>query len=249
MTRERNVPDSQSQMEDDLAVLARDAEARLAHWDALAAGRCTLDEAKAAARAAGQSDEEIARAAELFAPMDEARFASIAAAVDRSDASNVVRPSRWQRPAIAAALAALAAGAVLWMSRSPTTATAPAAAMVEHELSIRGVAEVRGDAVSTPSVPAGATLPILLRPSTKHDVAPHVWACAVQGDTRIQLATEVANGVPGRAIEANVVLPRSVVAGTWELQVFVSSTAAPKDPCATEPAAHVVIATSDVVVR
>lgn len=238
-------------LEGDLAALARAADARLACWDAFAAGRCTLAEAKAAARDAGQSDEEIARAAELFAPIDEATFASIAAAVERNDASTVVRPdpSRWQRPAIAAAVAALAAGVVLWMSRGPAPVEADAAPMVAHDLSIRGVAEVRGDATALPSVPAGATLPVLLRPSTKHDVAPHVWACAVQGDQKIQLATEVVSGEPGRAIEANVVLPKSVGAGTWEMQAFVSSTPAPKDPCATEAAAHVVIAKRGFVVR
>lgn len=236
-----------------MAALARAQDARLECWDGFAAGRCSLDEAKAAARTAGHSAEEITRAAELFAPVDEAMLASIIAAVGRNDDANVVRPdpSRWQRPALAAALAVLAAGVVLWLNRAPTPvdSTPGAAPMVAHALSIRGVAEVRGDAVTVPSVPAGATLPLLLRPATKHGVAPHVWACAVQGDERILLAIEVVPGKSGRAIEAEVVLPDSVKAGTWEMLAFVSSTAAPNDACATEAAAHVAVAKSSFVVR
>lgn len=259
MKRDRNVPadDSEAQMEGEMAALTRAQDARIECWDAFAAGRCSLDEATVAARASGQTDEEIARASELFAPVDDAMLASIIAAVGRTDDANVVRPDpgRWQRPAIAAALAVLAAGLVLWVNRGPATVepVPVAGPMVAHELSIRGVAEVRGDATGprsgVPSVPAGATLPLLLRPATRHDVAPHVWACAVQGDQRIALPTEVVPGKPGRAIEASVVLPDSVKAGTWEMLAFVSSTAAPNDACATEAAAHVAVAKSGFVVR
>jgi hypothetical protein len=253
MKRDRNVPadDPEAQM----AMLQRAQDARLHCWDALAAGHCTMDEARAAARAAGQSDEEIARAAELFAPLDDGLLLSIAARVDGDAPTNVVRPDagRWQRPAIAAAVAAIAAGLILWMNRAPepvTVDTVAAAPMVAHELSIRGVAEVRGDAAKLPSVPAGATLPILLRPATKHGVATHVWACAVRGSESIPLDTDVVPGTPGRAIEASVALPPTVVAGEWELVAFVSSTDAPTTGACTVAAAdHVAVARSGFLVR
>lgn len=236
----------------ELVALSRTSRARLACWDDLAAGRCTLEQAQAAARDAGQTEAEITRATELFAPFDAATEARFVATLERADAGRVVQPdvARWRRPALAGGLALLAAGLVLWVSRTPPPSDVlPAAApMVAHELSITGVAEVRGDATAT-SVPAGSVLEILLRPATSHTTVPIVWACAERDGASIPLEITQAAAKPGTTVRASATLPSTVMPGTWELVAFVSSTAAPADACAVKPAPHVSVSRRPFVVR
>lgn len=214
-----------------MAELHRDQRDALAGWDAYAAGRCTLPQAQQAARAAGQSEADIARAAELFAPLDERTLAGFTSAITAADArrgDEVIRPARWLRPAIAGGLALLAAGVVLWIARPGPTGAGPSAApMVAHELSITGVAEVRGDAVATPSVPAGSSLTFTLRPKTRHDLSPVVWACAVRGDEQVVLSVSATPAQPGGALRVTAPLPAGVTPGAWELVAFVSSAPSP----------------------
>lgn len=237
-----------------MAELIRQQRASLECWEAYAARRCTLAEAEAAARAAGQSEADIARCAELFAPYDDAQLVAMLDAATKTErAGEVVRPARWRLPSIAAGIAAIAAGTVLWVSRTPTPAGAPAVAapMVAHDLSIVGVAEVRG-AGDTPTVPFGSTLTFTLRPATAYSVAPVVWACAVKDGITLPVPTTPSAGKPGTTIEVDAALPSAVTPGTWELVAFVSSVPPPADrsaACAVSESASTKLARGRFVVR
>ncbi len=240
-----------------MAELIRQQRASLECWEAYAARRCTLAEAEAAARAAGQTEVDIARCAELFAPYEDAKVAAMLAAATGGDASrNVVRPARWRLPSVAAGIAAIAAGTVLWVTRAPTSAVAPEAAaapMVAHELSIVGVAEVRGSAEAPAStVPFGSTLAFTLRPATAYTVAPVVWACAVKDGITVPVPTTASAGKPGTTIEVDAALPSAVTPGAWELVAFVSSAPPPADrtaACAVAGSASTKVARERFVVR
>jgi hypothetical protein len=242
-----------------LAELIRQQRASLECWEAYAARRGTLAaaEAEAAARAAGQSAADIARCAELFAPYEDAQLAAMLAAATGGDVPhNVVRPGRWRLPSLAAGIAAIAAGTVFWVTRAPAPAVAPEAAaapMVAHELSILGVAEVRGSAEApAPTVPVGATLTFTLRPATAYTVAPTVWACAVKDGTTLRLPTTPSAGKPGTTIEVGAALPSAVTPGAWELVAFVSSMPPAADgtaACAVAESASTKVARGRFVVR
>jgi len=239
-----------------LAELIRQQRASLECWEAYAARRCTLAEAEAAARAAGQSEADILRCAELFAPYDDAQLAAMLDAAARTDrGGDVVRPVRWRLPSIAAGIAAVAAGTVLWVARTPAPAGAPQAAapMVAHELSIVGVAEVRGSADAPAStVPFGSTLTFTLRPATAYTVTPVVWACAVKDGITLPVPTTSSAGKPGTTIEVDAALPSAVTPGAWELVAFVSSAPPPADraaACAVVESASTKVARERFVVR
>lgn len=263
---ERIVPATEDTTE--LAAAHRAARRRLAVWEAVTRGEIDLATAEARAREAGQTDDEIARARELFDPID---LASMVAADDREtprdmpaavvsgeprEATVLAIRKPWFLPSVAAAAVVLVSAGLWWNARqSPGGGTPPgsaAAAMVDHELAIIGVAEVRGDAAPVASVPMGGTVRFVLRPVTRHEIAPVVWTCAVRDGDSHRLDIDLSHGEIGRAMQATVKLPMTITAGAWDLVAFVASepTSAEGDAaCAVAPSASVKIAKSPLLVR
>lgn len=254
----------------ELAAAHRNARERLAPWQAYAAGELDAAAAERAARAAGQSDEEIARAKELFAPMD---FAATIAKVERA-AADVVPPvanrrpaaeeedaqvlairKPWFLPSVAAAAVVLVTSGLWWNARQNPTGpmgAADAAPMVDHELAIVGVAEVRGDAAPVASVPAGGNIRFVLRPMTRHEMAPVVWACAVRDGESMRLELDLTNGEAGGAMQASVAIPATMTKGQWDLVAFVASeptSAVDDEACMVAASASVKLATAPLMVR
>lgn len=257
----------------ELAAAHRDARDRLAPWQALAAGELDAAAAERAARAAGHSDEEIARAKELFAPIDlEATIARLersASVVDDDGVPSIAahrRPSEevadvlpirkpWFLPSVAAAAVVLVTTGLWWNARQTPAGQAAsrgAATMVDHELAIVGVAEVRGDAAAVASVPAGGNVRFVLRPMTRHEIATVVWACAVRDSEHLRLEIDLVNGEAGGALQASVAIPATMAKGEWDLVAFVASEPTSENDdaaCEVEPSPSVKLAKAPLLVR
>ncbi|HWB77685.1 MAG TPA: hypothetical protein VG755_22115 [Nannocystaceae bacterium] len=221
--------------------------ARLApDWEDVAAGRASADDVAQRVRARGVcSEEEISRARELFEPLStdfeaalvERLIPTATVPTSHRDAIGIERdPAFWRRPVVlGTAVAALAAAAIaiVWMRPSETPRTEAKIAMAgpaipSHELMLTGVADVRGSGDSNVSVPAGGSLRVALRPATRYNFTPIVWAClAHDGQSRpITIATD--RVVPGETISAAVAIPADLTPGAWELVTMVASRAVPQ---------------------
>jgi hypothetical protein len=253
----------------ELAAVHRTARERLAPWEALARAEVDLATAEARARAAGQTEDEIARAKELFAPVDLADTIALLereAAADggtprvagADDAEAIVLPIRkpWFLPSVAAAAVVLVSAGLWWTSRQSPDGTVlrgrEAPTMVDHELAIIGVAEVRGDATPVATVPMGGKVRFVLRPVTRHEVAPVVWACAVRDGEAHRIDIDLSHGEVGGAMQATATLPTTIAAGQWELVAFVASDSTSTEgdaACDVAPSPSIKIAKAPMLVR
>jgi hypothetical protein len=92
----------------------------------------------------------------------------------------------------------------------------------------------------------------VLRPATRHDVAPTIWACASREGVTRRLPVEFGGGEIGSALQGTASIPKDLEAGTWQLVAFVASepTKAEGDAaCAEQSSASVKIAQAPFVVR
>lgn len=220
--------------------------ARLApEWEDVAAGRASADDVAQTIRARGSSsEEEIARARELFEPLSDDFEAALVerliptAPVPTSDRDVIVErrdQAFWRRPVvIGTAVAALAAAlAIVWMRPGETPRTEAKIAMAgptipAHELMITGVADVRGSGDRNVSVPAGGSLRVGLRPATRYDFTPTVWACLAHDGQQRPIAIATDRIVPGETISAAIAIPADLTPGAWELVTVLASNAVPE---------------------
>jgi hypothetical protein len=224
--------------------------ARAPQWEELAAGRCTPAEAAAGVRAdhGAVTDEEIAAAQVLFAPLDEdfdaklvdrlhamsqagaqgPEVASLAAARERT---------AWRRTAGAVAAVLLAAAAVLlinlWSTPSPPDLKSEAVvarALPAYEGWIEGKSVVR--AAGESSLHAGESLRLYLRPAEAVEGMVTVHACLRRSDTTTALPTSGKPQPAGETLEIEVALPSDLPPGPAELLAVVDGTAATSIDCA-----------------
>ncbi len=266
--------------EDALAALAdalqREERLRPPEWDKVAHGRMSVEDAVAARRAAGDDEDDIARAREMFAPMDEAqedalaeRLAAIATEstpmpvedeVDRPVPATVVRPDPgvWQRRVAYGVLAVAAAGVLVWSLRpppdpDPAPQIAAATPLPSYEAVVQpGQAHARaGTDDGEVRLAVGAPFSVLLRPASRHEQPARTVLCLrdATGRTRRLDATQTPGG-PGETLEVAASVPSDVEVGRWTLLAIVSAGDFGDAPCAARDAdATKVVQTPVEIVR
>jgi hypothetical protein len=254
-------------------------ERRAPEWEDLAHGRRSAEDAADAVRARGDaSEDEIARAEALFAPLsesfDDALVDRLAAArsgasaprpveaPEADDARVVERRDRafWRRTGLGVGLAAAAAALVLVVVRSTTPPGADVPGLPElralpaFELGVEAVrATVRSDhgPEAALEIAAGEAVELLLRPASRHGEAAKVWSCLHKDGARVELPTEIVDATAGATIVARTTIPADTAHGSWTLVAVVATDRPAEDPCALadEPTHRVVRAPIVVAAR
>ncbi len=239
----------------EIADLERDQRSsRVPQWDDVVNGRRDADHVVQELREQGHDPDELARAAELMAPLDSAFEEALtdrlldpaatgiesAAPVVESAAPVIERTDRswWRRGGVAAvAVAAVAAAVILLLlpPRGSDPEVTTIASLPAHEMWIEPVAAtMRSAQEQTVRVPPGAALTFFLRPATTYTAQPRVWAC-LEGPQPQALAVQLDPPSPGRTLRGTVTLPRDLDPGEWMLMSVVDTREPPADPCAVQP--------------
>ena len=245
-------------------------ERRAPEWEDVVHGRRSAEEVAAQLRASGADEAEVARAAELFAPLPESfddaivdRLVATAAepsAPPPAETEVVERRDRgfWRRGSIAAVVAAAAAALLVVVTRpepSPDTELGPdLRALPAFELGVvPTVATVRSDHAPDPegiAVAPGDAIELLLRPAQRHGESPRVWACLQRESARIELAPRIVEASAGATILARAEIPRELESGAWTLVAVVATDRPADDPCTLDDApTHRVVRTPVRIVR